>query len=410
MAHFSYAALDKSGSTRKGRMEAQSRQALINRLLAEGLTPYEIRISDTHEATASREPFWKRPIRLTTRLSKASVAGITRQLATLLQAGMPLDRALAAINSQDQSYPAARVVGSLHEGIINGKDLAQELANFPGIFSRTFIAMVHAGETSGTLELVMERLASHLEREVELRRKVRSALAYPVLMLVVGFFVVIFLLSFVIPQVTQIFADMNRALPLPTRMLLAISDGFRSGWPIILGFIGLLALLIWRVLSTEKGRRFLQKRLFSLPLAGPIYAQTQLGNFARTLGMLLKNGVPLLKGLQIVKAASGNLSVTESVQEMIDGVQSGRELSAFMTFAPLYPPIARQMVAAGEKSGQLAEMLLWVANDADNNVASRLQTLTALLEPVMILVLGALVGFVVIAIILPIFEMSSLAG
>ena len=235
-------------------------------------------------------------------------------------------------------------------------------------------------------------------------------MAYPLFMLVVGFAVVIFLLSFVIPQVTRIFADMGRELPLPTRILLSISDAFRDWWPFLLGGALLTALVLWRFAKSEKGRRFLQARLFKLPLAGKIYGQAQLANFARTLGMLLKNGVPLLQGLRIARAASSNALVVDSVDNMIEGVQAGRELSSFMIDESVYSPIAKQMIAAGEKSGRLADMLVWVATDSENWVEARLQSLASLLEPILILILGGLVGFVVIAIILPIFEMSSLAG
>lgn len=412
MTYFAYAALDSRGKTVKGHVEAASRNAAIGRLRGQGLTPIEIaqaKQGSPREKTDS-QPFWKKKISFGKRASKAAVAAMTRQLATLLQAGLPLDRALYAIYSGDASSPVSSIVASLHENILGGNDLAKGLAAWPGVFSTTFVAMVHAGETSGTLDLVMERLASHLEQEVAMRRKIKSALAYPVLMMAVGIAVVIFLLSFVIPQVTKIFADMGRELPLPTRILLAISDGFRDWWWLIAAVIALIAISLWRLAKTPKGRKFFQTRMFSLPIFGRLYARTQLANMTRTLGMLLKNGVPLLKALRIVKAASPNVIVTDSVQAMVDGVQAGKDLSSFMNNDAIYPPIARQMTAAGEKGGRLAEMLLWVANDAENHVESSLQTLTSLLEPVMILILGGLVGFVVIAIILPIFEMSSLAG
>lgn len=413
MPHFAYSALDSRGKKQKGRLEAPSISAAVNRLRVMGMTPFEISLAaqdNTGKSAAFGQPLWKKRISFSRGVPKASVAALVRQLATLLQAGLPLDRALSAIYSSDEVSPLSRIVATLHETILGGKDLANGLSAYPSVFSKTFIAMIHAGEASGTLALVMERLASHLEQEEAMRRKIRSALAYPVLMFVVGVAVVIFLLSFVIPQVTRIFADMGRELPLPTRMLLAVSDGFRNWWWLLVLCLLCCILFLWRMLKTEKGKRMFHSLLFSVPLGGAVYARAQLGNFARTLGMLLKNGVPLLSALQIARSASSNIKIMESVQSMIDGVQAGRDLSSVMTDTAIYPAIARQMVAAGEKSGRLAEMLLWVADDAESNVAARLQTLTSLLEPIMILVLGGLVGFVVIAIILPIFEMSSLAG
>ncbi len=229
-------------------------------------------------------------------------------------------------------------------------------------------------------------------------------------MLFVGIGVVIFLLTFVIPKVTQIFSDMGRALPVPTQILLAVSDGIRSGWWIILLLVLCIMIGVWRM---RRDRR--RQAVCPPPAAAParhcgIYRPLIVGHMTRTLGMLLKNGVTLLKALHIVKSVADNKLMAQAVQNMIDGVQAGRDLSEFMNDPLVFPPLSRQMVAAGERSGQLGEMLLWVANDSENRVASRLQVVTSLMEPVMILLLGGIVGFVVIAIILPIFEMSTLAG
>lgn len=229
-------------------------------------------------------------------------------------------------------------------------------------------------------------------------------------MLFVGIGVVIFLLTFVIPKVTQIFSDMGRALPVPTQILLAVSDGIRSGWWIILLLVLCIMIGVWRMRRTEGGKRYAHRLLLRLPGIAGIYRPLIVGHMTRTLGMLLKNGVTLLKALHIVKSVADNKLMAQAIQNMIDGVQAGRDLSEFMNDPLVFPPLSRQMVAAGERSGQLGEMLLWVANDSENRVASRLQVVTSLMEPVMILLLGGIVGFVVIAIILPIFEMSTLAG
>lgn len=302
------------------------------------------------------------------------------------------------------------IVSRLRDRIMAGGDLADGLAEFPNVFSSTFVTMVRAGEASGTLELVIERFAEHIEQQVALVRKVQATLAYPILMLFVGIGVVIFLLTFVIPKVTQIFSDMGRALPVPTQILLAVSDGIRSGWWIILLLVLSIMIGVWRMRRTEGGKRYAHRLLLRLPGIAGIYRPLIVGHMTRTLGMLLKNGVTLLKALHIVKSVADNKLMAQAVQNMIDGVQAGRDLSEFMNDPLVFPPLSRQMVAAGERSGQLGEMLLWVANDSENRVASRLQVVTSLMEPVMILLLGGIVGFVVIAIILPIFEMSTLAG
>ena len=420
MANFTYRALDQEGKIRKGMIDAPSRTQAIARMRDRKLLPIEVLPSRTGSgASGSRAgmpmtagaplpPGGRRFFRKS--VPRAAVAGMARQLATLLRAGLPLDQALHGLCGEGEKSPMTAVISELREHILSGHELADGLAAFPGVFSSTFVAMVRAGESSGTLELIMERLAAHLERQVELQRKVRAALAYPMLMLIVGTAVIIFLLYFVIPQVTRIFADMGRDLPVPTQILLGLSDVLRSSWQALLLLALLAGVGLWRAGRTERGKRFLQRGLLRLPLFSGIYAPILLGNMSRTLGMLLKNGVSLLKSLIIVRSISDNIILRASRERMIDGVQAGHELSGFMVNELIYPHIARQMVTAGERSGRLEDMLLWIADDCDSRVAARLHMLTALLEPVMILVLGSIVGFLVIAIILPIFEMSTLAG
>lgn len=419
MANFTYRALDQEGKIRKGMIDAISRAQAIAKVRDKKLLPIEIALSRegvvasgstvTSPAAGGRAAFWRRAP-FPRRVPRAAVAGMARQLATLLRAGLPLDQALYGLCGGDEKSSMTVIIGALREHILSGHELADGLATFPDVFSSTFVAMVRAGESSGTLELIMERLAAHLERQVELQRKLRAALAYPVLMLVVGTAVVIFLLYFVIPQVSQIFADMGKELPTPTRLLLGLSDFLRSSWWLILLCVLLVSAGLWRAGRTERGRCCLQRGLLHMPLLSGIYAPLLLGNMSRTLGMLLKNGVSLLKSLVIVKSISDDVILRNSIERMIDGVQAGHELSGFMDNTLIYPHIARQMVTAGEKSGRLEDMLLWIADDCDSRVSTRLHMMTALLEPIMILVLGSIVGFVVIAIMLPIFEMSTLAG
>ncbi|WP_458400137.1 type II secretion system F family protein [Mailhella sp.] len=413
MANFSYKAADKAGRTVQGSLEADSRRQAVALLRTRGLIPLEIAAAEASGKTS--KPGLLHALREKLRpVPRAAVAGMARQLAVLLHAGLPLDEALSSLcadgGERGGNARLRHIMARLRDRIREGGDLADGLAEFPSVFSSTFVTMVRAGEASGTLELVIERYADHMDKQVALVRKVQSTLAYPAFMLTVGLGIVLFLLIFVIPKVTQIFTDLDRALPVPTQILIAISDVLRGGWWIILPAFAGAGVLLWQYGRTQRGKRRLHRLWLKTPGIRSLLRPLLLGHMTRTLGMLLKNGVPLLKALQIVQSISDNTLLAESVNAMIEGVQSGRELSSFMTEPLLFPPLARRMVAAGERSGRLAEMLLWVAEDSDSLVASRLQMLTALLEPVMILVLGGLVGFVVIAIILPIFEMSSLVS
>ena len=413
MANFCYKAISAKGKTVRGLVEADTERQAIASVREKGLVPLSVESASASVANPgmpSSKSSFKKILESLHPVPKTAVAAMARQLATLLHAGLPLDEALASICAHDDASRMQGIVSRLRDRIMAGGDLADGLAEFPNVFSSTFVTMVRAGEASGTLELVIERFAEHIEQQVALVRKVQATLAYPILMLFVGIGVVIFLLTFVIPKVTQIFSDMGRALPVPTQILLAVSDGIRSGWWIILLLVLCIMIGVWRMRRTEGGERYAHRLLLRLPGIAGIYRPLIVGHMTRTLGMLLKNGVTLLKALHIVKSVADNKLMAQAVQNMIDGVQAGRDLSEFMNDPLVFPPLSRQMVAAGERSGQLGEMLLWVANDSENRVASRLQVVTSLMEPVMILLLGGIVGFVVIAIILPIFEMSTLAG
>lgn len=441
MASFQYTAVSRVGKTVRGILEADSRRQAVELLRERGLTPLEIETARRREtrtedsttlAVGSRkgrrtEPgqtagrkgrseaphsgwAWLRLPVFSLPPPKSAVAAVTRQLATLLRAGLPLDAALSAICSQLEGSRMDRIVAEIRDGILEGATLADSLGRFPEAFSPTFVTMVGAAEASGTLEPVMERLADNLEQQNALRRKVQSAMAYPALMLMVGTGIVIFLLTFVIPQVTQVFIDFKQTLPLSTRFLIAAGDAVSSHWRLMLAGLALSAFGLWRFCKSERGRERMHRLLLRLPLLRALYRPLLLGQLTRTFGMLLKNGVPMVQALNIARSVTGNVLMARAVTRMHAEVQEGKELSGLMDNPLLFSPLSRQMVAAGEKSGRLAEMLLWVADDCDNQVAVRLQATTALMEPVMILILGGVVGFVVIAIILPIFQMSTLLG
>lgn len=424
MARFRYTAVSRTGKTVRGALDADGRRQAVELLRERGLTPLDVKdgagAGGFGRKAARRVPSGAEKVPnaladVVSRISlfapsKNAVAAVTRQMATLLHAGLPLDAALTAICAQQGGTRMDRIIASVHDGILEGATLADSLGHFPEAFSPTFVTMIRAAEASGTLEPVMERLADNLEQQNALRRKVQAAMAYPVLMLLVGTGIVIFLLVFVVPQVTQVFLDFKQALPLSTRLLIASGDAVSAHWRAMLGGVALSAFCLWRFFKSARGMRMTHGLLLRLPLLRSLYRPLLLGRVARTFGMLLKNGVPLVPALLIVRSVTGNVVMVRAVERMHAEVQEGKELSGLMDDPLVFTPLARQMVAAGEKSGRLADMLLWVAEDCDNQVAGRLQMLTSLAEPVMILLLGGVVGFVVIAIILPIFQMSTLLG
>lgn len=409
MTHFCYKAISHSGKTVRGTIDADSSSLALQSLQERGLTP--VQLDETRAASHTPLAAIANALAETLRpVSGAEVTAAIRQLTTLLAAGLPLDESLSALCAEGQKNRLHTVLTQVRSAILEGVSFADALARFPRIFSSMFVTMVRAGEASGTMDVVLERFAAHMEEQMALRRKVQAALAYPLLMLAVGGGVVLFMLSFVVPKVTQIFTDMNRELPLPTQILLYLSDLCASwGW-LLPGVLLLVGVGLWRWLHSQAGKRFKDGFLLRAPGIRGIYRPLIVGHTTRTAGMLLKNGVPLLKTLHIVRSVSTNDIMGTAIDNMREGVQTGKDLSVFMNDSRLFTAIERQMVAAGERGGQLGDMLLWVAKDCESRAASRLQIAATLLEPIMILILGCVVGFVVIAIMLPLFEMSSLAG
>lgn len=410
MPTFRYKAVNNTGRNTKGVIEADSDSQAAKKLREKGLYPLTITSLGTAAAKKRKQTASLDLSNFFHRIPKSTVASTIRQLATLLNAGLPLEVCLNTMIEQGGKSPMRSVLSQVRDKIREGAGLAAAFDEFPHIFNSTFITMIKAAESSGTLEIVMERLAEHAEQQIALSRKVQGTLAYPILMLIVGISVVIFLLAFVIPKVTQIFVDLDRALPTPTQILLTVSDALRYNWLYIVSTLGLVVLLFKRFIKTPKGKRIHHAQILRVPIVGNLLRLLVVGRVCRTLGMLLKNGVTLVEALEIVRNVASNVVLEQDIVDMNKGVQEGKSLAEFMGQSSIFPTTAVQMVAAGEKSGQLSHMLLVVADDCDNQVNTKLQMLTSLMEPVMILILGGLVGFVVMAIILPIFEMSSLVG
>ncbi|MCT4627381.1 type II secretion system F family protein [Halodesulfovibrio sp.] len=414
MSSYRYKAVDKAGKNTKGVIDADNATQAAKLLRDKGMYPLNVEALGSSPTSKSKEKKSKFSIDFSSlfqqRIPKSTVASTIRQLSTLLNAGLELDESLSTMIDQGGKSPMRSVLSQIRDRIREGSDLAAAFAEYPHVFNPTFITMIKAAESSGTLGIVMERLAEHAEQQLALTRKVQGTLAYPILMFIVGIAVVVFLLAFVIPKVTQIFIDLDRALPTPTQLLLNVSAALRYNWMYIVGGITIFMISIKQFIKTPRGKIMHHTHILRVPILGSLLQMLVIARVCRTLGMLLKNGVSLVKALDIVKNVAGNVVLEKNISDMNKGVQEGKSLAEFMRNSPIFPTSAVQMVAAGEKSGQLSRMLLVVADDCDNQVNAKLQIITSLMEPVMILLLGGMVGFVVMAIILPIFEMSSLVG
>ncbi|MCG6895318.1 MAG: type II secretion system F family protein, partial [Desulfobacteraceae bacterium] len=342
------------------------------------------------------------------RIRPTELAVTTRQLATLIGAGLPLVGALDSVISQSGSHSGKRIMSQVKDGILEGKSLAESLGRFPGTFSTLYTNMVHAGETSGTLEIVLNRLADITERQQALTNRIRAALTYPILMTVVGLFVLVLLLTYVVPRITSIFSSMNQVLPLPTRILIQVSGFMAVYWWLLL--VGAAALLLaLRVFArTQRGKRFFDTLRLRLPVIRSIQRKLVVTRFARTLGSLLENGVTMLTALDVVRNISGNVLVAEAIEEASRSVKKGMGLADALAATGVFPALCIQMIQVGEKSGELEPILAKVADAYENELETLVVSATALLEPMLILVMGAIVGFIVLSVCLPIFEMNQL--
>jgi general secretion pathway protein F len=408
MPVFEYVAIDRAGKNRKGIIDADSARAARQKLRSDGIYPTRLEETQADEITEkpSRLPF-RLPLQ---RVRRAELVSTTRQLATLLAAGLPLVSALSGVLEQVKRPALRKVLSQVRERVKEGMSLANAFMEHPAVFPSVYTAMINAGETSGTLELVVERLADFGEQQLALQRKIRSTLAYPLLMLIVGVGVVVFLMAYVIPRVTQIFVDMKQELPLPTTILIGVSDLFQRYWPLaILAIVGCFFAARYYV-RTDAGRRRYDRMLLKLPVVGVIVEKVAIARITRTLGTLLHNGVPLLNSMEIVRSLVGNVVLRQALEEARQEISEGASITAPLARGGVFPPSVIQMISVGEQSGNLEGMLFKVAETFDSEVETSVTTFTSLLGPFMILFLAFFVGFVVLAVLLPIFEMSQLVG
>ncbi|MGE5801030.1 MAG: type II secretion system F family protein [Gemmatimonadota bacterium] len=394
MLRYRYRAATPAGHVVEGVLQGGSRSSVVESLRRQQL--FAVSVDEAAPAArAERTP----------RLSRRrAVALWTRTAATLLGAGVPLDRVLAFTVSHAAHEGLAEVLRDMRRSVQRGTSLSDALARHPGYFDPLFAAMVSAGEASGALEVVFERLADHLDEAAELRSQVRAALLYPALMSVVAAIGVVVLLGFVIPRFATILTDIGGTLPTTTRLLLGASRLLTSAWWVWLVACGLLAYVIRRARRDPAARRRWDGARLGWPWVGDLERKYAAAGFAHTLGLLLKSGVPALPALQIARNATTNLAVQEGFDRAAAAVAEGGALAPAL--AGTLPPLALQMIAAGEESGRLEELCLRVAVTYDREVRAAVRTAVALLEPALILLFGGLVGFVALAMLQAIYGIN----
>jgi type IV pilus assembly protein PilC len=329
-----------------------------------------------------------------------------RQFATMINAGLAMVRCLDVLSIQTEDKTLKEVITAVRKDVEGGSTLANALGKFPKVFSQLFVNMVRAGELGGILDEVLNRLATFLEKDYNLKKKVKAAMTYPAAILVMAVLIVFFLVTFIMPTFVQLFTGMNMKLPWPTKVMIMFTNGARN-WIVDLIIVALLVVafvLFRRYVSTPTGRLQYDKFKLKLPVFGVLIRKVAISRFCRTLGALLQSGVPIMQALEIVGKASGNEVVAQTVGHVRESVREGESIALPLQLSGLFPPLVTQMVAVGEETGNLDGMLAKIADFYDVEVEYMLASLTSLLEPLLILVMGFIVGFIVISVFLPLYQ------
>jgi len=415
MSNFSYEAVDSGGLKIEGSLEVVDQNEAIRRVKEMGLFPVRIvearaaRKGSKVESRGSRakDPALKIEIKvpfLGGRVKGSVLAIFTRQLATLIEAGMPLLRGLRILREQEECPALQKILDSIATQIENGGSLSEALAQHPKVFNGLFVNMVKAGELSGALEITLRRLADFMEKAQKIRGKVKAALFYPVAVMVVATGILTLLMMYIIPKFQEVFAGFGIALPPFTQFVLGVSNALRGHYLWILAGIVLVWMAGWFTSRTVSGRRFLDHLKLSMPVLGPVFKKLAISRFARTLGTLLCNGVPILQALNIVKETTGNVIVSRVVSSVHDSVKEGDTIAAPLKASGVFPAMVAGMVDIGEQTGALPDMLMKVADNYDDQVDNAVTSMTSLLEPIMLVFLAVVVGSIVLAMFWPLIK------
>jgi general secretion pathway protein F len=404
MPLFDYRAADGAGNIIQGSLEAREERQVVQQLHQGGLVP--LRITTRAETSGWNASWWGRR---TGRVSLGEVVNLTQELAALLKAGLPLDRSLQVLKDVTKRPGLRNVLTLMVSDLQSGKPLSEALARHR-IFSPLYVSLVQAGETGGFLEEALSRLADYLRTVSELRNYLITALIYPIILATMASVSLLIMLLYVVPSFEVFFKELGQSLYWSTRMLLGLSQAFRSYWwvGVLLGLAGFLALL--RLARTERGRLALDRLKIRAPILGDLTRQIAAAFFAKTLGTLLNSGVPLVSGLKVVTTSVTNRALANSLSGVLEEVKKGQPLSLLLRKGDLFPELFLQMIAIGEETGHLADMLLSAAENLENGVRTQVRRLLALLEPVLILTMALLVAFIIISLLLPILNLYEFKG
>ncbi|MFC1632207.1 type II secretion system F family protein [Candidatus Omnitrophota bacterium] len=397
MPNFKYVAKDQQSKTVSSVVEAKDKTSLVDLLRKRGLIIISVEETGKRAFLGSKK-----------KVKTDDLVIFARQLATMVDSGIPLVQALDVLAEQIENPTFREIVANLRDDIETGSSLSDALAHHPKVFSELFVNMVKAGESSGMLDDILERLATYLEKTAALMRKVKSSFVYPGLVTTMAIVITSILIFKVVPTFKGIFETLGGELPFITRMLIAFSDACKRGAPFMLGGIALIVFIIARILRTEKGKMQFDRMSLRLPIFGLLLRKVAIARFSRTLSTLVKSGVPILNSLEIVSKTAGNMVIKVAVEQVRTSIREGENIAEPLARSGVFPPMVTRMIGVGEQTGELEKMLTKIADFYEEQVDVAVSSLTSLIEPIIIVFLGVLVGGIVAAMFLPIFKITQL--
>ncbi|MHC4396857.1 MAG: type II secretion system F family protein [Planctomycetota bacterium] len=404
MLTYSYKAKNISGNELSGQIQAQSRNEVVAALKQKGL--FLLKVVPQNRLSAA----FASGSQMGRRVSIKDKAIFTHQLATLLKAGMKLTVALNTLSKQTKNKHLKTVISKIHDDIEQSSSLSESMARHPKIFSRVYTAVIEAAEQSGALSETLSVLSIQLKSQASVSSRIKSALVYPIFLLAVSALVVGVLMTFVIPKFIELFVNANQKLPVPTKILISITETMKGSWWVVVLVIVAAICTITTALKNRRFKLIFDSLLLNLPVAGTLNSKLQIARFARTLGSLLNGGVRILTAVQTTRGTTNNIAFADDISGLEQKILKGSTLAEAMTSQKYFSEIASNMVAVGEETGALPEMLLELADMYDNESETAIGSMTTLLGPLMIVILGLIIGFVVFAILMPIFETSTMVG
>jgi len=398
---FTWEGKTRQGNVQKGELAASSKEEVFTLLRKQNILPINVAAKPKEIKLKLGAP----------KVTDKDIVILTRQLATMIDAGLPLVQCLDILGSQTENQSLAKVVTQVRSDVESGSTFADSLKKHPKVFDNLYVNMVAAGEAGGILDTILQRLAVYMEKFAKIKKQIKSAMIYPSVILFVAVTVVALLMVIVVPMLGAMFAESGQLLPLPTRIVIAISN-FLKGWGGLILLITIVGFAVgfvqWR--KTEKGLKITDAIALKVPVMGDLIRKVAVAKFTRTLGTLLTSGVPILEGLLIVARTAGNKIVEESIVSTRQSVSEGKTLAEPLSKFAVFPPMVNQMISVGEATGALDNMLTKIADFYDDEVDGAVSTLTSMLEPMLMIFLGTTVGFVIVAMYMPIFQMGSIAG